>query len=36
MYIYLNVCDQMTDKLWLLNSNTRNHLTVCKQMIDSK
>ena len=31
MYIYLNVCKQMTDvKLLLLHSNTWNHLTVCK------
>ena len=27
------LCKQMTDvKLWLLYSNTWNHLTVCKQM----
>ena len=37
MYIYLNVCKQMTDiQLLLLHSNTWNHLTVCKQMINSK
>ena len=31
MYIYLNVCKQNTDvKLLLLQSNTQNHLTVCK------
>ena len=31
MYIYLNVCKQMTDiKLLLLHSNTWNHLTVRK------
>ena len=31
MYIYLNVCKQMTDvKLLLLHSNTWNHLTVFK------
>ena len=35
MYIYLNVCKQMTDvKLLLLYSNTWNHLTVRKQMIN--
>ena len=35
MYIYLNVCKQMTDvKLLLLYSNTWNHLTVCKQIIN--
>ena len=33
MYIYLTVCKQMNDvKLLLLNSNTWNHLTVCKKM----
>ena len=32
MYIYLNVCEQMTDvKLWLLYSNIWNHLTVHKK-----
>ena len=37
MYIYLTVCKQMTDiELLLLHSNTRNHLTVCKQMIKNK
>ena len=37
MYIYLNVCKQMTDvKLLLLHSNTWNHLTVCKQMINCR
>ena len=37
MYIYLNVCKQMTDiKLLLLHRNTWNNLTVCKQMINSK
>ena len=37
MYIYLNVCKQMTDvKLLLLLDNTQNHLTVYKQMIKSK
>ena len=37
MYIYLNECKQMTDdKFLLLDSNTWNHLTVCKQMINSK
>ena len=31
MYIYLNVCKQMTDaKLLLLYGNKRNHLTVLK------
>ena len=31
MYTYLNVCKQMTDiKLLLLQSNTWNHLNVCK------
>ena len=35
--IYLNVCKQMTNvKLLLLHSNSRNHLTVCKQMRKSK
>ena len=37
MYIYLNVCKQMTDvKLLLLLDTTQNHLTVCKQMIKSR
>ena len=37
MYIYLAACKQMTDvKLLLLHSNTWNHLTVYKQMINSK
>ena len=32
MYIYLNVCKQMTNvKLLLLHSNTWNHLTVKKK-----
>ena len=32
MYIYLNMCNQMTDvKLLQLHSNTWSHLTVCKQ-----
>ena len=32
MYIHLNICKQMTDvKLLLLDSNTWNHLTVCKK-----
>ena len=36
MYIYLNVCLQMTDlKLLLLHSSTWNHLIVCKQMINN-
>ena len=36
MYIYLNVCKQMTDvKLLLVCSSTWDHLTVCKQMIKS-
>ena len=35
--IYLNVCKQMTDvKLLLLYSDSRNNLTVCKQMRKSK
>ena len=34
MYIYSNVCKQMTDvKLLMLRINTWNYLTVCKQMI---
>ena len=37
MYIYLNACKQMTDvKLLLLHCNTWNHLTLYKQMINSK
>ena len=37
MYINFNVCQQKTDvKLLLLYSNTWNHFTLCKQMIDSK
>ena len=37
MYIYLNVCKQMTDVTLLhLHSKTWNHLTVRKQMINSK
>ena len=33
MYVYLNVCKQMTDvKLLELHSNTWNHLTWCLQM----
>ena len=33
IYIYLNVCKQMTDvKLLLLRCNSRNHLILCKQM----
>ena len=36
MYIYLYVCKQMTDvKLWLLYSNTWNHLTMCKKKMIS-
>ena len=32
MYIYLNVCKQMTDvKLLVLHSNTWNHLSVYKK-----
>ena len=31
MYIYLNVCKQMTDvKLLVIHRNTWNNLTVCK------
>ena len=34
MYIYSNVCKQITDiKLLLLHNNTWNHLNVCKQII---
>ena len=38
MYIYLNVCKQMTDVNFflLLHSNTWNYLTVCKQIINIK
>ena len=37
IHIYMNVCKQMTDvKLLLLHSNSRNQLTVCKQMRKSK
>ena len=37
MYIYLNPCKQMTDvKLLVLHINTWNHLTVCKQKMNSK
>ena len=37
MYINLNVYRQMTDvKSFLFHSNTWNHLTVCKQMINNK
>ena len=37
MYIYLNVCQQMTDvTMLLLHSNILNHLTVRKRMINSK
>ena len=33
MYVFLNVCKQMTDvNLLLLNSNTWNHLTVCNKV----
>ena len=35
VYINLNVCQQMMD-VKLLHSNTWNHLTVCKQMINIK
>ena len=36
MYIYLNVCKQITDaKLWLLYSNLK-HLTVYKQIVNIK
>ena len=34
LYIYLNMCKQMSDvKLLLLKSNSGNNLTVCIQMI---
>ena len=34
MYIYLNVCKQMTNvKLLPLHSNTCNYLTVCKKLL---
>ena len=37
MYIYFNVCKQMTDiKLLLLHRNTWNLFTSCKQLINSK
>ena len=37
MYIYLNVCKQMTNVKWLLlHSNIWNHFAVRKQMINSK
>ena len=37
MYIYLNVCKQMTDvKVLLLQSNNWNQLTLWKQIINSK
>ena len=37
MYIRLNVYKQMTDvKLLFLHSNTWNHLTLCKQMINNR
>ena len=37
MYIFSNVCKRMTGvKLWLLQSNTWNHLILYKQMIKSK
>ena len=37
MNIYLNVCKQMADvKLLVSHSNTWNHLSVSKQLIDSK
>ena len=37
MYIHLNVFKQMADvKLLLLHSNAWNHLTVCKQLNNSK
>ena len=37
MYIPLHVCKRMTDvKLLLLHKNTRNHITVCKQIIHCK
>ena len=37
MYIYLSVCEQMTDiKLLLLRSYAWKHSTVCEQMINSK
>ena len=37
MFIHLNVCKQIIYvKLSLLHTNTWRHLTMCKQMIDSK
>ena len=37
MYIHLNGCERMTDvKLLLLHSNTWNHLTLSKQIINNK
>ena len=37
MYIYLNVCKQMTDvKLLILYSNTWNYLTMCKKKKEKK
>ena len=37
MYIYLNACKEMSDvKLLMLPSNTWNHQTVRKQMINSE
>ena len=37
MYIHLNACKQMSSiKLLLLHNNTRKHLTLCKEMINSK
>ena len=37
MYIYLNVCKQMTDvKLLLLHNNTWNNLTVSKKKFELK
>ena len=37
IYIYLNVCKQMTDvNLLLLHRHAWSHLTVGKQMINSK
>ena len=37
MYIYLTVCKQMTEvKLFLLHSDSWNHLTLFKQTINGK
>ena len=37
MYIYLNVCEQVSDlKLFLLHSTSWNHLTMCSQISNSK